>query len=60
MSRFTQRLEQASTVTKSLVCVGLDPDPARMPVDSVYEFNRVVNITGLKQENDFGLGRRLG
>ena len=42
MSRFTQRLEQASTVTKSLVCVGLDPDPVRMPVDSVYEFNQAI------------------
>jgi len=42
MSRFTQRLEQASTETKSLVCVGLDPDPTRMPVDSVYEFNQAI------------------
>ncbi|MCH7738042.1 MAG: orotidine-5'-phosphate decarboxylase [Chloroflexi bacterium] len=42
MSGFTERLEQASVATKSLVCVGLDPDPARMPVSSVYEFNRAI------------------
>ena len=42
MSRFTQQLEQASTLTKSLVCVGLDSDPVRMPVDSVYEFNQAI------------------
>ena len=42
MSGFTDRLEQASSATKSLVCVGLDPDPARMPVSSVYEFNRAI------------------
>ena len=42
MSGFTERLEQAATAAKSLVCIGLDPDPARMPVSSVYEFNRAI------------------
>ena len=42
MSGFTDRLHQASVAAKSLVCVGLDPDPARMPVSSVYEFNRAI------------------
>ena len=42
MSGFTKRLEQASETAKSLVCVGLDPDPARMPVSSVFEFNRAI------------------
>jgi len=42
MSGFTERLDQASAATKSLVCVGLDPDPARMPVSSVFEFNRAI------------------
>ncbi len=42
MSGFTDRLEQASMATKSLVCVGLDPDPARMPVSDVFEFNRAI------------------
>jgi orotidine-5'-phosphate decarboxylase len=46
MSGFTDRLDQASIVAKSLVCVGLDPDPDRMPVSSVFEFNRaIVNAT---------------
>ena len=42
MSGFTDRLERASAATKSLVCVGLDPDPARMPIAGVYEFNRAI------------------
>ena len=42
MSGFTDRLERASEAAKSLVCVGLDPDPARMPVASVFEFNRAI------------------
>ena len=42
MSGFTERLEQASTATESLVCVGLDPDPTRMPIPDVYEFNRSI------------------
>ena len=42
MSGFTDRLELACEATKSLVCVGLDPDPERMPVPSVYEFNRAI------------------
>jgi orotidine-5'-phosphate decarboxylase len=42
MSGFTERLEQAATAAKSLVCVGLDPDPARMPISSVSEFNRAI------------------
>ncbi len=42
MSGFTDRLDQASAATRSLVCVGLDPDPARLPVSSVYEFNRAI------------------
>ena len=42
MSGFTDRLDQAAATTKSLVCVGLDPDPARMPVSDVYEFNRAI------------------
>jgi len=42
MSGFTDRLDQASIAAKSLVCVGLDPDPDRMPVSSVFEFNRAI------------------
>ena len=42
MSGFTDRLDQAAETTKSLVCVGLDPDPAKMPISGVYEFNRSI------------------
>ena len=42
MSGFTERLEKASNTTKSLVCVGLDPDSDRMPVPDVFEFNRAI------------------
>ncbi len=42
MSGFTDRLDEASSATKSLVCVGLDPDLARMPVSGVFEFNRAI------------------
>ena len=42
MSGFTERLEKASNTTKSLVCVGLDPDSDRMPVPGVFEFNRAI------------------
>ena len=46
MSGFTDRLDRASTATKSLVCVGLDPDLVRMPVPGVFEFNRnIVDAT---------------
>ena len=40
MATFTARLDQACMVNSSLVCIGLDPDPDRMPVDDVFEFNR--------------------
>ena len=42
MNGFTDLLDHASATTKSLVCVGLDPDPAKMPVSDVYEFNRSI------------------
>ena len=46
MSGFSERLEQASETAKSLVCVGLDPDPARMPISDVFKFNQaIVNAT---------------
>jgi orotidine-5'-phosphate decarboxylase len=36
------KLDEASTARESLVCVGLDPDPRRMPVKDVAEFNRAI------------------
>ena len=40
--RFSQKLEQAARKNGSLLCVGLDPDPAFMPVDHVADFNRAI------------------
>ena len=42
MPTFLERLENAYTATQSLVCVGLDPDPARLPVDDLEEFTRAI------------------
>ena len=42
MNSFTDKIRHASDATRSLVCVGLDPDPALMPVQDVFEFNRAI------------------
>lgn len=42
MSEFIDRLYSASKSSKSLVCVGLDPDPELMPITGVYEFNKKI------------------
>ena len=42
MSTFIERLHAASETTQSLLCVGLDPDPARLPVPDSVEFNRSI------------------
>ena len=42
MSSFPDRLREASETTQSLVCVGLDVDPALMPVANPVEFNRAI------------------
>ena len=42
MNTFSQRLHHASTLNRSFVCVGLDPDPQRMPVSDVFAFNRAI------------------
>lgn len=42
MSTFQEKLTAASRKNSSLLCVGLDPDPALMPVDGVLEFNRAI------------------
>lgn len=39
---FTQRLDSACEASRSLVCVGLDPDPSMMPVKEVAAFNRAI------------------
>jgi orotidine-5'-phosphate decarboxylase len=40
--RFFQKLERAARRNGSLLCVGLDPDPALMPIDDVAAFNRAI------------------
>lgn len=42
MSTFQEKLISASRKNTSLLCVGLDPDPALMPVGNVVEFNRAI------------------
>jgi orotidine-5'-phosphate decarboxylase len=42
MSAFVERIQRACESSGSLVCVGLDPDPARMPVPDVLAFNRAI------------------
>ena len=40
--RFLEKLEAAALQNRSLLCVGLDADPQRMPVRDVAEFNRAI------------------
>ena len=42
MTSFRDKLDAACQANRSLLCVGLDPDPQRMPVSDVFEFNRAV------------------
>ena len=42
MSTFNAKLQAACQANRSLLCVGLDPDPRRMPVADVFEFNRTI------------------
>src|SRR3990170_3388233 len=39
---FLEKLLSASRQNNSLLCVGLDPDPALMPVADTLEFNRAI------------------
>ncbi|MCY4529362.1 MAG: orotidine-5'-phosphate decarboxylase [Chloroflexi bacterium] len=42
MATFVERLLNACETNRSLLCVGLDPDPARMPIGDVVEFNAAI------------------
>ncbi len=42
MTSFQDKLTVAAQDNDSLVCVGLDPDPALMPIDDVLEFNKTI------------------
>lgn len=39
---FLDRLKRACETHQSLLCVGLDPDPAQMPVQDLLQFNRTI------------------
>ena len=39
---FAEKLLAASRRNRSLLCVGLDPDPSLMPVADIFEFNRAI------------------
>jgi orotidine-5'-phosphate decarboxylase len=39
---FREKLEAAAVRNGSLLCVGLDPDPARLPIDDLAGFNRAI------------------
>jgi len=42
MSKFLDRLQKTSSMKKSLVCIGLDPDPKRMPCPDVFQFCKTI------------------
>ena len=42
MATFVKRLLDACETNRSLLCVGLDPDPARMPIEDVVAFNSAI------------------
>jgi len=41
-NNFAEKLQRASATNRSLLCVGLDPDPHRMPIDDIFDFNRAI------------------
>ncbi|MBI2172387.1 MAG: orotidine-5'-phosphate decarboxylase [Chloroflexi bacterium] len=42
MPTFLEKLDAACAAARSLVCVGLDPDPALMPLQDVFAFNKAI------------------
>ena len=42
MASFRDKLDAACRANRSLLCVGLDPDPERMPVSDVFQFNKAI------------------
>ncbi|HCV27302.1 MAG TPA: orotidine 5'-phosphate decarboxylase, partial [Dehalococcoidia bacterium] len=42
MTGWVEKLDAAARSSGSLVCIGLDPDPRRMAVSDVAEFNRAI------------------
>lgn len=42
MTGWVEKLDSVARQANTLACVGLDPDPALMPVDDVFVFNRSI------------------
>ena len=42
MTGFAQQVYKASLSNRSLLCIGLDPDPELMAIPDVFEFNRAI------------------
>ena len=42
MAGFSQSVREAAERNQTLLCVGLDPDPALMPLKDVFEFNKAI------------------
>ncbi len=42
MPGFARKLHKSAAANRSLVCIGLDPDPALMPIPDIAEFNRAI------------------
>jgi orotidine-5'-phosphate decarboxylase len=42
VGNFLEKLEKISKKNKSLLCVGLDPNPAQVPVRDIFEFNKTI------------------
>ncbi len=42
MSNFVDRIRASCESRRSLLCVGLDPDPELMPVSDVFQFNQAI------------------
>ena len=46
MTKFADSLQEISVSKKSLVSIGLDPDPDKMPLPDVFEFcKRIIDHT---------------
>ena len=42
MPTYLEKFDRACETNRSLVCVGLDPEPSRLPVNDVLDFNRAI------------------
>ena len=49
MVDFKTKINLSAVNNKSLLCVGLDPDPNRIPIDNLLEFNKSI----IRSTSDF-------